>query len=83
MTKPLGYSFLTLEEYKADIGRMSPVENAVFRSFEHKSDLNDTEQIIASLRCIIPDADELEKRFETLATDRGVTGKAYSASTLE
>jgi hypothetical protein len=45
--------------------------------------MNDREQIIASLRCIIPDADELEKQFETLATDRGVTGKAYSGSMLE
>ena len=84
MSNPLSYSFISYEQYEADKASMLCNDLAVHQYFTYDGKgMNDTEQIIASLRCVIPDADELEKRFETLATDRGVTGKAYSASTLE
>lgn len=84
MSNPLSYSFISYEQYEADKASMMCNDLAVHQHFMYDGKgMNDTEQIIASLRCMIPDADELEKRFEILATDRGVTGKAYSASKLE
>lgn len=72
------YSFLSYEEYKADKDSMSGTDKQIHSSFSYQDNgMNDTQQIIASLRCIIPDTDELEKQFETLVKERGLA-KAYS-----
>ncbi len=84
MSKPLSYSFISYDDYKADKASMNSNDLAILQYYAYDAKgLNDTEQMIASLRCVIPDYEDLEKRFETLATDRGVTGRAYSESKLE
>jgi hypothetical protein len=83
MSKPLTYTILSQEQYEADKASMLCNDLAVHRYFAYDTkDLNDTEQIIASLRCLIPDPDLME-RFQTLATERGVTSKAYSEHKVE
>lgn len=84
MSKPLTYTILSQEQYEEDKASMLCNDLAVHRYFAYDAKgMNDTEQIIASLRCVIPDYEDLEKRFKTLAAERGMTGKAYSVSTLE
>lgn len=57
---------------------MTPNDKILYESFryENKEQLNDVQQMIASLKCIIPSEAELD-HYETIAKERSVTGMAY------
>jgi hypothetical protein len=95
MSKPLSYSFLTYEEYKADVASMSGNDLTLFEAFAYPhgtyNELNSTEQMIASLCNVIVDGpsgiDQYPKgwlatanTYETLAKVKNVTGMAHNLS---
>jgi hypothetical protein len=71
---------ISREEYENDIKLMNHSDSFLFKSFTNNSDLNDTEQIIASLKCIVPEFDEKKEDFSTLAKEKAVTGEAHNFS---
>lgn len=67
---------ITYEEYKAGINLMNSTDKSIFESSYYKNplELNDTEQIIASLKGISPaDID----RYTEIAKNRSVTGMMH------
>ena len=76
--KPLSYSFITYDEYKAGTDLMNSTDKSFFDSSYYKNplELNDTEQMIASLKCIIPSEADLN-HYKTIAKEKSVTGMAY------
>ena len=84
MSKPLSYSFISYEEYNADKAIMSGNDLTIHEYFAYDAkSMNDTEQIIASLRCVIPEGPVGVDHYETIATLKHVTGMAYSGSKVE
>jgi len=91
--KPLSYSFITYDEYKAGVNLMNSTDKSVFESSYYKNplELNDTE--LSSLWEDIKSApvlneqtiaslkcvipSELVDHYDTIAKERSVTGKAY------
>ena len=69
---------ITYAEYESDKKGMTSDDKILHDSFryENKNDLNDVQQMIASLKCIIPSEANLDQ-YETIAKDRSVTGMAY------
>jgi len=81
MSKPLSYSFLSYEDYWADLGSMSGNDKMVHKSFAYKDNhLNDTQQVLASLCNVIVDGPSGIDRYETLAKEKNVTGMAHNLS---
>lgn len=84
MSKPLSYSFISYEQYNADKTTMSGNDLAIHEYFTYDAKgMNDTEQIIASLRCVIPEGPVGVDHYETIASLKNVTGMAYSCSKVE
>jgi len=84
MAKPLSYSFISYEEYKADKDSMSGIDASIHQSFTYDGKgLTDLEQMIASLRCVIPEGPVGVDHYETIASLKNVTGMAYSCSKVE
>jgi hypothetical protein len=92
---PLSYSFLTYEDQKKDLENMTMYDKQVYQSFSYKDkELSDIEQIVASLKCVIPDVcphggilppsfgweDGPVGDFDTIANNKNVTGMAHNLS---
>jgi hypothetical protein len=76
---PLSYSFLTYEDQKKDLENMTIYDQQVYQSFSYKDkELSDIEQIVASLKCVIPDGPVGE--YDTIANNKNVTGMAHNLS---
>lgn len=74
MSKELSYSFISYEEYKADKDKMSGADQMIHQTFQyHDNGLDEIQQMIASLKCIIP------AECDLIAKDVGVTGQAHNA----
>lgn len=69
---------ITYAEYETNKSLMTPNDKILHESFryENKDQLNDVQQMIASLKCIIPSEADLN-HYETIAKERSVTGMAY------
>lgn len=69
---------ITYDEYKAGANLMNATDKSLFDSayFKNPLELNDTEQMIASLKCITPSEADLDQ-YETIAKEKNVTGMAY------
>lgn len=64
-------TFISYDEYTKGIDLMDVNMRKVFDSLAYTSGMNDTEQIIASLKGVIPAV------YDDIAKERSVTGKAY------
>lgn len=68
---------ITYADYEDDKKTMTGNDLAFFNAMAYTTTLNDTEQIIASLKGIVP------ALFNDLAEDKGATGKAYNLSNID
>lgn len=68
---------ITYEEYESDKSQMRQNDQLIHDSFRYSTKLNDVEQMIASLKCIIPTEIDFN-RYETIAKEKSVTGMAHN-----
>lgn len=81
-------TILTLEEYQKDKSSMCAIDMAFCNAMAYTSELNDTEQFIASLKGILVDSScddvkgpiGVDDHLARLASERNVTGMAHNLS---
>lgn len=69
---------ISYEEYYSNLKLMSKNDKDIFDSFQFKNplELNDTEQVIATLKGMFPE------NYNEIVHDNGITGKAHNFSHL-
>lgn len=69
---------ISYEEYYSNLKLMSKNDKDIFDSFQFKNplELNDTEQVIATLKGMFPE------NYNEIVNDNGITGKAHNFSHL-
>lgn len=75
---PLSFSYLSYEEHKKNTDMMCEYDKTLYESMTYKDGVDDIQQIIASLKCVIPDAPV--DTFDTIASNKNVTGTAHNLS---
>lgn len=69
---------VSYEDYYKDLASMNKTDKSIYESlrYDNPSNLNDVEQMVASLKNMMP-AEFVNYKFDTLAEEKNATGMAY------